>query len=209
MKTNTRIVIVDNNEQCSAKTKLILESIDNFVVVNNYSFYDNAIRNIKKDFPDLFIVENEVPGNLSVIDGNKYIKSKKINLEIIMNSYNVERDSLVSLLKSGAIGFILKSDSILEQVSLFKSYCKGGYPLSSRAAKLLVQNFHYDVDSPLTDREREVLGLVSEGLSYSEVAEELYISKQTSKTHIKNIYAKLNVNNKSDAIRVAKENSFF
>lgn len=209
MRNQTRIVIIDNDNEYLYRSKIILESINKFKVINSYCNYEDAIKNIKKDYPDLFIVENEIPGKLSSIEGNKFVKSKKFNLEIIMNSHNVEWNSLVSLLKSGAIGYVLKSDPLNEQINLFNNYLKGGYPISSKVAKLLIEQFHYDADSPLSDREREVLELVSEGLSYTEVAEELYISKQTSKTHIRNIYAKLNVSNKSDAIKVAKENKFF
>ncbi len=75
--------------------------------------------------------------------------------------------------------------------------------MSSKIARMVIDNFHVNLHSPLTKRETEILSLIAEGKTYTQISEELFISKETSKTHIKNIYSKLQVNCKSEAIAKA------
>jgi DNA-binding CsgD family transcriptional regulator len=82
---------------------------------------------------------------------------------------------------------------------------QGGSPLSPVVARIIVESMHISRISPLTNREGEVLKLITQGNSYSRIANELHISKETSKTHIRNIYRKLNVKTKSDVVRKAFE----
>ena len=77
--------------------------------------------------------------------------------------------------------------------------------MSSKIARLVIDNFHINPNSPLTKRETEILTLISEGKTYTQISEELFISKETSKTHIKNIYSKLQVNSKSQALAKAAQ----
>ena len=75
--------------------------------------------------------------------------------------------------------------------------------MSLNIAKMVVQSFNRPLDSPLSEREKEVLKGIAEGKSYSKIALDLFISKETVRTHIKNIYQKLTVNSKAAALRVA------
>ena len=82
----------------------------------------------------------------------------------------------------------------------------GGSPMSSNIARMVVESFQRNQNSPLTKRETQVLELLSKGKSYSVIADELYIHKETVKSHIKNIYYKLQVNSKAAAIEIALKN---
>ena len=88
----------------------------------------------------------------------------------------------------------------MELLSALDEVIKGGAPMSSKIARLVIDNFHVNPNSPLTKRETEILSLIAEGKTYTQISEELFISKETSKTHIKNIYSKLQVKSKSEAI---------
>ncbi|MEQ8927831.1 MAG: response regulator transcription factor, partial [Fulvivirga sp.] len=79
----------------------------------------------------------------------------------------------------------------------------GGAPMSSKIAKMVVASFQKNPNSPLSPRETEVLELLAKGKSYSMIADELFVTKETAKSHIKNIYSKLQVNSKSEAIAKA------
>src|SRR5690606_240903 len=81
----------------------------------------------------------------------------------------------------------------------------GGAPMSLAISKMVVESFRQHRDSPLTQRESQVLQYISEGKSYSKIASELFISKETVKSHTKNIYRKLEVVSKEEAIRVANK----
>jgi DNA-binding CsgD family transcriptional regulator len=80
--------------------------------------------------------------------------------------------------------------------------------MSGSVARLVVDQFHVNVNSPLSHREIQVLQMISRGMTYSQIAEELSISKETSKVHIRNIYKKLQVNSKSEAIALAQRERF-
>ena len=81
----------------------------------------------------------------------------------------------------------------------------GGGPLSAGIAKMVIHSFRKKSDSPLTKRETQILECIAEGKSRTTIATELFIDKETVKTHIKNIYSKLDVNSKEGAIRIARQ----
>ncbi|MNY30072.1 Transcriptional regulatory protein LiaR [compost metagenome] len=83
---------------------------------------------------------------------------------------------------------------------------QGGGPMSPNVAKTVITSLQKNPDSPLTKRETQILSLITRGKDRSQIATELFIEIETVKTHIKNIYLKLNVNSKADAIKVAKSN---
>lgn len=208
MKTKKRVVVIQPDLDELSRLILILKSFEEFNVIQVYSLYEEALKNLLKDRPELILCEFNLYGKTSSIEGNKFLKSKNSKIDIILYSDFPEREKLFEGFKSGACGFILKKDSIINQVRLLENYLEGGAPVSSDIAKILIENYHHNPNTPLSDREREVLGLVAEGMSYTEIADTLFISKLTSKTHIRNIYTKLNVSNKSEAIKIAKSNSF-
>jgi DNA-binding NarL/FixJ family response regulator len=106
-------------------------------------------------------------------------------------------------LKAGASGYITKSANYMELLSALEEIIRGGAPMSSRIARMVIDNHHINPNSPLTKRETTILQLISEGKTYTQISEELFISKETAKTHIKNIYSKLQVNSKSEALAKA------
>lgn len=108
-------------------------------------------------------------------------------------------------LKSGASGYITKSSNYVELLTALEEISRGGAPMSSRIARMVIDNFHVNPNSPLTRRETEILQLISEGKTYTQISEELFISKETSKTHIKNIYSKLQVNSRAEALAKANQ----
>jgi DNA-binding NarL/FixJ family response regulator len=139
------------------------------------------------------------------IKGAKVIKDKWPSTDIIMVTVYEDSDMVFEALKSGASGYITKSANYLELLAALEEISRGGAPMSSKIARMVIDNFHVNPNSPLTKRETEILQLISEGKTYTQISEQLFISKETSKTHIKNIYAKLQVKCKSEAI--AKANS--
>jgi DNA-binding NarL/FixJ family response regulator len=82
----------------------------------------------------------------------------------------------------------------------------GGGPLSGKIARMVVKSFEKNHRSPLSRRETEILALVAEGKKRNEICSQLFIERDTVKTHMKNIYAKLHVNTRADAIKVARQN---
>jgi DNA-binding NarL/FixJ family response regulator len=172
------------------------------MVVNAYGNCEEAIANLNRDKPEIVLMDIELPG-MNGIQGARMIKEKHPHTEVIMVTVYEDSELVFEALKAGASGYITKSANYLELLTALEEITKGGAPMSSRIARMVIDNFHVNPNSPLTKRETEILQLISEGKTYTQISEELFISKETAKTHIKNIYSKLQVNSKSEAIAKA------
>jgi DNA-binding NarL/FixJ family response regulator len=197
-----RVMIVEDDQEIRNSFTLIVNSSQKFMVVNAYGTAEEAIANLNRDKPEIVLMDIELPG-VNGIHGTKVIKDKSPHTDIIMVSVYEDSELVFEALKAGASGYITKSANYMELLSALEEIVKGGAPMSSRIARMVIDNFHVNPNSPLTKRETEILQLISEGKTYTQISEELFISKETAKTHIKNIYSKLQVNSKSEAIAKA------
>ncbi|MEO7990330.1 MAG: response regulator transcription factor [Chryseolinea sp.] len=195
-------MIVEDDQEIRNSFTLIVNSSQKFMAVNAYSNCEDALDNLNRDKPEIVLMDIELPG-MNGIQGTKIIKDKSPHIDIIMVSVYEDSELVFEALKAGASGYITKSSNYMELLSALEEIMKGGAPMSSRIARMVIDNFHVNPNSPLTKRETEILQLISEGKTYTQISEELFISKETSKTHIKNIYSKLQVNSKSEAIAKA------
>jgi DNA-binding NarL/FixJ family response regulator len=197
-----RVMIVEDDQEIRNSFTLIVNSSQKFMVVNAYGTAEDAIANLNRDRPEIVLMDIELPG-VNGIHGTKVIKDKSPHTDIVMVSVYEDSELVFEALKAGASGYITKSANYMELLSALEEIVKGGAPMSSRIARMVIDNFHVNPNSPLTKRETEILQLISEGKTYTQISEELFISKETAKTHIKNIYSKLQVNSKSEAIAKA------
>jgi DNA-binding NarL/FixJ family response regulator len=199
-----RVLIVEDDEEIRNSFSLIVNSSQKFMVVNAYGKCEDAIVNLNRDRAEIVLMDIELPG-MNGIQGTRIIKEKLPHTEIVMVSVYEDSELVFEALKAGASGYITKSANYLELLSALDEIVKGGAPMSSKIARMVIDNFHVNPNSPLTKRETEILQLISEGKTYTQISEELFISKETAKTHIKNIYSKLQVNSKSEAIAKATQ----
>jgi DNA-binding NarL/FixJ family response regulator len=198
-----KVLIVEDDPEIRNSFSLIVNSSQKFYVGSAYGSCEEAIKHLNADRPDIVLMDVELPGGMNGIQGTKIIKEKQPHTEIIMVTVYEDSELVFEALKSGASGYITKSANYLELLTALEEIIKGGAPMSSKIARLVIDNFHVNPNSPLTKRETEILQLISEGKTYTQISEELFISKETSKTHIKNIYSKLQVKSKSEAIAKA------
>jgi len=197
-----RVIIIENDVEIRSSYALIVNSSPKFFVVNVYDTCEEAIKNLHRDKPDIVLMDIELPG-MNGIKGTKIIKDKNPHILIVMVTVYEDSDMVFDALKSGASGYITKSSNYLELLGALEEISRGGAPMSSKIARLVIDNFHVNPNSPLSKRETEVLRLISEGKTYSQISEELFVSKETAKTHIRNIYSKLQVSCKADAVERA------
>lgn len=197
-----RVLLVEDDQEIRNSFTLIVNSSQKFLVVNSYGNCEDAIAALNRDKPEIILMDIELPG-MNGIQGTKMIKDKSPHIDVIMVTVYEDSELVFEALKAGAAGYITKSANYLELLTALEEIVKGGAPMSSRIARMVIDNFHVNPNSPLTKRETEILQLISEGKTYTQISEELFISKETAKTHIKNIYSKLQVNSKSEAIAKA------
>ncbi|HSJ68760.1 MAG TPA: response regulator transcription factor [Anditalea sp.] len=203
-----RIVIIEDDSDLKECYKLILKSVDKYQFVNAYESCEEAFPNLSKDKPNIILMDINLSGGINGIEGTRYVKSKFPHIEVVIVTVYDDSDLVFEALRAGASGYITKSSNYLELVSSLDELSKGGAPMSSKIARMVINNFHSNPNSPLSQREKDVLKLIAEGKSYSQIADQLFISKETSKTHIKNIYSKLEVNSKSEAIEHARAKKY-
>jgi DNA-binding NarL/FixJ family response regulator len=199
-----RIVIVEDDQEIRNSFTLIVNSSQKFMVVNAYMKCEEAIEALNRDKPEIILMDIELPG-MNGIQGTKVIKDKAPHAEVIMVSVYEDSELVFEALKAGASGYITKSANYMELLGALEEIIRGGAPMSSKIARMVIDNFHVNPNSPLTKRETEILQLISEGKTYTQISEELFISKETAKTHINNIYSMLLVNSKSEAIAKATQ----
>ncbi len=200
-----RVLIIEDDPEIRSSFAMIVDSSQKFTVVNSYSNCEDAIKHLHTDKPDIVLMDVELPGGMNGIKGTKIIKEKSPDSDIIMVTVYEDSEMVYEALKSGASGYITKSANYMELPSALDEITKGGAPMSSKIARMVIDNFHLNPNTPLTKRETGILQLISEGKTYTQISEELFISKETSKSHIKNIYSKLQVRSKSEAIAKANQ----
>lgn len=199
-----RVVIVEDDQEIRESFTLIVNSSQRFIVVHAYGNCEDAVAALNRDKPEIVLMDIELPG-MNGIKGTQLIRDKSPSTEIIMVTVYEDSDLVFEALKAGASGYITKSANYTELLSALEEIVRGGAPMSSRIARMVIDNYHINPNSPLTKRETTILQLIAEGKTYTQISEELFISKETAKTHIKNIYSKLQVNSKSEAIAKANQ----
>ena len=207
MKPAKRIIIVeDDNIIRNAFVTLIQQSGD-YTVANAYSNAEAAIKNVKDDAPDICLMDIELPG-MNGIEAIPKIKVLSPNTQVVVVTVYENDDLVFKALCEGASGYLTKNMPPQKLIDSLKELENGGAPMSTNIARMVVSSFHRNRQSPLTARELEVLELLSSGKSYSTIADQLFVDKETVKSHIKNIYLKLEVHSKAEAIEKAKKSKY-
>lgn len=204
MSLPKRVFIVDDDESIRSAYTTMVNSTTKFKVVGDFDNCEDAIKALKKLKPDIVMMDIGLP-QMSGIEGTRAISKLDPHIEVIIVSVHDEGQSVFEALKAGASGYISKSANYTELLSALEEIERGGAPMSSKIARLVVQEFHLSHSNPLTKREAYILGMVAEGKTYTQIAREANISKDTAKTHIRNIYKRLQVNKKSDAINKGRK----
>jgi DNA-binding NarL/FixJ family response regulator len=204
---DTTVSIIEDDETIREGYAFLINNAKGFKVVSTYPSYEDAAKKIAADNPDVLLLDVELPG-LSGIDAIP--KLKKLIPEthiLILTVY--EQDILIfRALGNGAAGYLTKNTPPEKIISSIQEVMEGGGPMSAHIARMVIDSFKRNEASPLTRRETEILEQISTGKSRKRIAQELFIDLETVKSHIKNIYQKLNVHSKADAIKTAKDNKF-
>jgi DNA-binding NarL/FixJ family response regulator len=200
-----RIEIVEDNDVVRDGLELLLNSMSDHRVVGSYDNCEKAIKNLNTDQPEVILMDLDLPG-MNGIEGIQRIKKTHPEISIIVLTVHEDSEMVFEALCAGASGYITKNANHSRLLDAIDEVQAGGAPMSSQIAKMVVDSFQRNHNSPLTGRETEVLEQLAKGKSYSIIADELFIHKETVKSHIKNIYFKLHVNSKAEALEIARKN---
>ena len=206
-ETTVKIIIVEDNDIIREGFELLINSMNNYEVAETFSSCEDAIKKAVKLDPDVILMDIELPG-MNGIEGTKKLKAMLPNTDIIVITIHENSDLVFQALCAGASGYMTKNTDHSKLLDAIDEVIRGGAPMSTNIARMVVESFQLNQDSPLSERETQVLELLSKGKSYTVIANELFIHKETVKSHIKNIYFKLQVHSKAEAIEKAQKNKF-
>jgi DNA-binding NarL/FixJ family response regulator len=202
----TNIVIFDDNERLRQSLKVLLNGVDGYHVCGDYENSANAASIIDEKQPQVVIMDIDMPGGEG-IEGLRIIKERSPNTHIIMYTVFEDEERLFKCLCLGASGYILKNTSFMSLLEGIQNVLYGGAPLSPIIAKKVLQSFQASQASrpqyDLSEREIEILKYLVKGYSYKMIASQCFISLDTVRGHIRNIYTKLHVNCGREAVVLA------
>ncbi|MEZ2334509.1 response regulator [Mucilaginibacter sp. RCC_168] len=205
MNRTIKITIIEDDETIRNGYAYLIGATEGYEVVSSYSSYDEAAKKIITDRPDVVLLDIELPGTNGVDAIPKLKKLLPQCYVLILTVYESEK-LIFNALANGASGYLTKNTPSAKIIESIKEVKDGGGPMSINIAKLVIRSFQKNQESPLSRRETQILELIGDGKSRSQIAKELFIDLETVRSHIKNIYVKLDVNSRADAIKMAKQN---
>ena len=202
-----KIVIIEDNKDIRDGFALLINTSDLYEVVGDYCDAETALEKLITDGPNVILMDIDLPG-INGIEATRRAKQALPHVNIIIITVFENSSRVYDALCAGATGYLTKNTNQISLLTAIDEVMNGGAPMSANIARMIVDSFHRNTQSPLSERETEVLSKLSEGKSYKSIADQLDIGLTTVKFHIKNIYIKLQVNNKEDAISLAKKERY-
>lgn len=197
-----KVAIVEDNAALSEELQHVLTSATDLACVCVCCNAEDALQSIPKSAPDVVIMDIHLP-DFSGIECTSRLKRVLPETQILMFTIQDDTAKIVKALEAGASGYLLKDSGPAEIVSAVRDVYSHGAPMSRDVARKLVATFHRparDPDDRLTVRESEILRLLGEGLLYKEIGDRLTIRLDTVRTHVRNIYRKLHVRSRTEAL---------
>lgn len=195
------VAIVDDKRDIREGIRIILDQAEGYSCVGSYPDAETAVKEIPRVSPDVVLMDIELP-RMSGIEAVRLLREHSSAMDILMLTVHHDDESVFESLKAGAYGFLTKNIFPSRLLHAIREVKEGGSPMSSKIARRVVSSFNeFRNPSPdLTKREVEVLNLLCRGQSYKVIADALFISPNTVRFHLKNIYKKLQVNSKYEAV---------
>ncbi len=203
---STRVSIVEDDDELRESLAILINGAPGYRCVSHYGEGEAACAGLVQEQPDVVIMDINLP-RMSGIECVAKLRSAGLKCLFMMLTVHEDDEIIFQALQAGASGYLLKEtapSALLDAISELK---KGGSPMSSSIARRVIKYFHREPSKGqqatmenLTKREREVLVLLTKGYLYKEIAAQLGISFDTVHTHIRNIYEKLHVRSRSEAI---------
>lgn len=199
--------IVEDNEEFGRQLAGLLNLSDAFTCERVFTACEPALDLLHNDaLPDLILMDIGLPG-MSGIEGVREIKTVAPSVEVVILTVFEDSEKVFQAIGAGASGYLHKSVTLASIVESLKSILAGGAPINPQIARRMLEMFA-QFSAPrgnyhLSPREKEILGLLVEGLTKKEIAEKIFLSFHTIDNHLRNIYVKLQVQTRTGAVTKA------
>ena len=204
MQSEIKVAIVEDHPRTREGLAALISGTQGYRTVGKFGSMEEALAKFEREPADVALADIGLPG-MSGTEGVRKLKARYPALQILMLTVYADNDHIFESICAGASGYLLKDTpptKLLEAISELKD---GGAPMSPEIARKVVQMFQQvappkETDAQLSAREIEVLKLLADGHVYKTAAETLSLSVDTIRFHVRNIYEKLHVHSKSEAV---------
>jgi DNA-binding NarL/FixJ family response regulator len=202
-----KVTVFEDNRSLRQGLYQLINGSEGFECVGAFEDCLNLLKDIANTKPDVVLMDIQMPG-INGIEAVNILHEKYPDLKILMQTIFEESDKIFQSILAGASGYILKNTSPSRILDFIKETYEGGAPMSPSVAtkvlKMVGQQAQEKVNTfNLTEREKEILSCLVKGMSYKLIADACFISIDTVRGHIRNIYEKLHVHSKGEAIVAA------
>ncbi|MFI6639603.1 response regulator [Streptomyces sp. NPDC050504] len=197
-----RILLCDDHVVVRAGLLALLGSEPDIDVVGEAGSGEEAVALAAKLRPDVVLMDLQLGAGIDGVEATRRIAPTGVHV-LVLTTYDTDAD-ITRAIEAGATGYLLKAERPEELFAAIRSAAQGRTALSAPVASRVMARMREPLPT-LTDRERDILGQLSQGLGNREIARALFISEATVKTHLGRIYAKLGVDTRAGAVAVAKE----
>ena len=209
----TSIVIFDDNPGRRESLRMLLESHSEFIVTGDFADCSNVKAQIEELQPDVVLMDIQMP-LVDGLEGVRIIKEYFPNIYVIMQTVFEDDEKIFDAMRYGASGYILKKTDPRQIIQAIEEVRRGGSPMTPSIATRVLHFFRKQHETKpdqygLSEREKEILQFLVDGMSYKMIAERLDISYNTVNSHIKKIYDKLQVHSVSEAVSKAIRSNIF
>ena len=203
------VSIVEDNDKLRGTLAKVIGRAEGFRFVSDYGSAEDALAGLLKAKPDVVLMDINLPG-INGVECVRKLKPLLPQTQVIMLTVYEDTENIFNALAAGANGYLLKRTPTKELIEAIREVHRGGSPMTTHIARLVVQSLQKPVAAPapssggelseLSEREQQVLDLLAQGLIYKEIAEKLNIGYETVHTYIRRIYEKLQVRTRTEAV---------
>jgi DNA-binding NarL/FixJ family response regulator len=204
MLKEIKVAIVEDQQRTREGLATLIGGTPGYRIVGSFASMEEALAKLEREFPDVLLADIRLPG-ISGIEGVRRLKARYPALQVLMLTVYADDEHIFEAICAGACGYLLKDTPPTKLLEAIRELRDGGAPMSPEIARKVVTMFQKTAPPPsdeqqLSPRELQVLKLLADGHSYKTAAAALSVSEDTIRFHIRNIYEKLHVHSKSEAV---------
>lgn len=205
-RPTTRVLVVDDHRLVRAGLLSILADSDDLVVVGEASDGAQSVTLCEQLAPDLVLMDLQMPG-MDGVEATRCITQQHPDVQVMVLTSFSEGERVRRALEAGAVGYLLKDSEPEDLLSGIRAVVRGESPLDARAVRSMLETGAPPAEDDLTDRERQVLALLSSGMTNRQIARALAISESTVKAHVGRVFQRIGVGDRTSAALWAERRS--
>jgi DNA-binding NarL/FixJ family response regulator len=203
------VLIYEDNNQLRESLEKLVGFLKSFLLLGSFPNVIDIEKQVKHFHPDIILMDIDMPGGINGIDAVKKIREFNSAVQIIMLTVFDDNKTVLDAITAGASGYLLKKNLSEKLEAAMLEVLSGGAPMSPNIARMVIASMQKkplasENKYQLTQREKEILVALSEGTSYKSIASQYFITIDTVRTHIKNIYQKMQVHKQLEAVTKAR-----